>query len=228
MNQKSWHPLSQRNQQRLCEAEKKHQQDVRRREERRIELEKESEKLKQALVLNPNSKEDRDVARGKVNLSFMYTKPPGLEEAETRSKAEERSGPREGNPRGACAGGRDRRDWRRRDPHPLESSSAPAETSVDAPHHHRQRRQDLKYELKYEYGKRSPIRGGLDPDADNQQFLASEDEAVCDDDGDEVRERKRRHKHRHRSGSRRDDGGTSHKRRRRRRSSRRSASPSPD
>ena len=85
LNQKDWHPLSYRNQEKLFKAEQEAENAKKRKEAAAKEFAVEQEFFKNTELL---SAEDRTNLRNKQQLSFMYQKPPGYDAAMEREKAE--------------------------------------------------------------------------------------------------------------------------------------------
>ena len=221
LNGKSWHTGNKAARERLERAEAKAAEDEKRRKARALELERESDKLRQASLLHTGTRA-RAMAEGKVALSFMYSRPAGLDEAEKKvafdrerrrqedaAKTQEREDPRQKQQRRADSG----------NPNPvpiwLKRGDDDQDRAVEAPPSLK-KVADSKFELRHEYGgDRSPIRGGGSAGDENQQILVEDsgEEDVGEEDGG----RRRRHgRHRHR----REDGGRRRKRRRHRREDR--------
>ena len=222
LNGKSWHTGNKAARERLERAEAKAAEDEKRRKARALELERESDKLRQASLLHTGTRA-RAMAEGKVALSFMYSRPAGLDEAEKKvaidrerrrqedaaKKKQEREDPRSKQQRMGDSG----------NPNPvpiwLKRGDDDQDRAVEAPPSLK-KVADSKFELRHEYGgDRSPIRGGGSAGDENQQILVEDsgEEDVGEEDGG----RRRRHgRHRHR----REDGGRRRKRRRHRREDR--------
>ena len=221
LNGKSWHTGNKAARERLERAEAKAAEDEKRRKARALELERESDKLRQASLLHTGTRA-RAMAEGKVALSFMYSRPAGLDEAEKKvaidrerrrqedaGKTQEREDPRQKQQRRADSG----------NPNPvpiwLKRGDDDQDRAVEAPPSLK-KVADSKFELRHEYGgDRSPIRGGGSAGDENQQILV--EDSGEKDVGEEDGGRRRRHgRHRHR----REDGGRRRKRRRHRREDR--------
>eukprot|EP00854_Cymbomonas_tetramitiformis_P019343 gene19343-23129_t len=86
LNQKTWHPLSYRNQRLLYMAEEKSAKQASRDEQAKEDFARESEFFQAAELL---SSKDRERVTDKQALSFMYQKPPGYEEAMERDLEEQ-------------------------------------------------------------------------------------------------------------------------------------------
>lgn len=188
---KSWHPLSQKNQQRLQDAEKRERERDKEAQERAAELERESDRLKRASLLH-KGKREREMAEGKVALSFMYTSPPGLDEAQKKLAIErERERAKEAQEAKEGARVEDKGGSHNRGGNRPESSAAPiwmrrredlnsSQGEDQVPASLRPSVCDSKYELRHEYGGgRSPIRGGGNAEDENQQII------VCPDDDED-------------------------------------------
>lgn len=217
LNQKSWHPLSQKNQQRLEDAERKHRESEQRKRQREIELEKESEKLRTA-SLQCRTAREREVAEGKLGLSFMYTQPPGLSDEKKREEknrdkgdkgAEKEKEKEQRNGGGSGKGSNQVRQGRE----PIWKINQQARDREESTTGRVLVSDDSKYELVY----RNEIRGGFDPSSSNQQILIEPD-----DEGGEDLEvlDKRKRKHRHHSRSNKSSHRHHHHRKHRRRSHR--------
>jgi CBF1 interacting corepressor len=85
LNQKFWHPLSYRNQERLFKAEQEEETRKTRNEEAKKEFEERAEFFKNTELL---SQADRDNLRNRQQLAFMYQQPPGFKEMQEREKQE--------------------------------------------------------------------------------------------------------------------------------------------
>ena len=85
LNQKFWHPMSFRNQEKLFKAEQDAEVAKKRKEEAQKEFQEEQEFFKNTELL---SAADRTSLRNKQQLSFMYQKPPGYDAMLEREKTE--------------------------------------------------------------------------------------------------------------------------------------------
>lgn len=85
LNQKYWHPMSFRNQERLYKAEQEAETAKKRKEAAAKEFAEEQEFFKNTELL---SAADRTSLRNKQQLAFMYQKPPGYEAMLERQKIE--------------------------------------------------------------------------------------------------------------------------------------------
>ena len=85
LNQKYWHPLSYRNQERLFKAEQEEEAKKKRNELAKKEFAEQAELFKNTELL---SQSDRDALRNRQQLAFMYQQPPGFKEMQEREKEE--------------------------------------------------------------------------------------------------------------------------------------------
>ena len=85
LNQKYWHPLSYRNQERLFKAEQEEEAKKKRNELAKKEFAEQAEFFKNTELL---SQSDRDALRNRQQLAFMYQQPPGFKEMQEREKEE--------------------------------------------------------------------------------------------------------------------------------------------
>ena len=83
LNQKYWHPMSFRNQEKLFKAEQDAEVAKKRKEDAQKEFQEEQEFFKNTELL---SAADRTTLRNRQQLSFMYQKPPGYEAMLEREK----------------------------------------------------------------------------------------------------------------------------------------------
>lgn len=85
LNQKFWHPMSFRNQEKLFKAEQEAETAKKRKEDAAKEFSEEQEFFKNTELL---SAADRTSLRNKQQLAFMYQKPPGYEAMLEKEKAQ--------------------------------------------------------------------------------------------------------------------------------------------
>ena len=217
LSQKSWHPLNKKNQLKLAAAERQHELEERRKEERALELNEENERLRQASRLAGGNAESRKLAESKVALSFMYGKPPGLSEAEAKghNPSNVDSGstrPRdrrenEGNKAGNMGINRAKQLAEKKVVHIWERDFGNAASAVHpeeaSPSMRAGSKYESKYELRHEYGgDRSPIRGGCLPTDENQQLVMSSssseggDEETCQETERKKSQSGKKRKHR--------------------------------
>lgn len=109
LNQKPWHPMSFKNRMRVWEHEQDKQQADKTKEKAQAEFDAEQEYLKTLSYLSP---EEQRRYKEVQSVSFMYTKPPGLDAALARdaemekkkaTQAEQKALPAPGAPGGPAA-----------------------------------------------------------------------------------------------------------------------------
>lgn len=181
LNQKPWHPLNFRNQQRVFEAEQKHVAEKKAKEVAKAEFDAEQEYLRSLTYL---SKDQQQLYRDKQSVSFLYTKPPGLDAALAKEKKAEEKVQTVNEPEKAAASAvaapaaqesvsrAQLLDKVRQDPFAtVLAARAALETSG-------------KFELRHGYGARSPVHGGFDDSCDNQKLIvdAPADDGRTDED----------------------------------------------
>lgn len=186
LNQKPWHPASFRNRQKVWEAEQDHLRDKKEKDQALQEFEQEQEYLKTLAYM---SKEEAEKQRQRQSISFMYMKPPGYDAAQERAQKEAaqqeaaQKAALEGVAREAAAGAPGAAASDRAASGAQASTSQPhkAPASSNGPSHVAAilegiaaARANERYTLKHHIssvGSRSPIRGGVDPTSENQQFV---------------------------------------------------------
>jgi len=175
LNQKPWHPLSFRNQKARFEAEERAFKEAKTNQQAQREFEEEQNRLMNSSFLN---EADRKRYSDLQSVSFMYSKPPGLEAALQREKPKEGdaegAGPSSSTKQPGGAPGSDPQRPARPVPRIDAASFLSAKEALAA-----QQRLDLKHT-----GYRSPTRGGIDDAAENQQLVVGLSSSEGDSGGD--------------------------------------------
>ncbi|GMH42850.1 hypothetical protein BSKO_10769 [Bryopsis sp. KO-2023] len=160
LNQKPWHPLSFRNQQKKWETEQKHLDREKKIAEGKAEFEREQEQFRSLSYLTA---EEQKKYKDKQQIAFMYMKPPGLDAALKKEKAKDqdvdKAGPSQTVPAEPTMRKEKKVDGGRFDERGPMALMLKARANYESSHG-------------LEFRPMSPPRGGFDKDADNQQFVA--------------------------------------------------------